>query len=166
MSKFAEFVYDTDFKDLYNKSLTMMPWLPHTLLTYLQKYFQACTPSVTKHKNLRGIMAQDPIDPRTYKETESFLTRLMDILRSCVIGYNMVISSYPLEHTPSSSPPPPPRVYLKIHPRRRQPRSQRSPRLWMLSIHLHGPRATSSTPALTRSSPLTQGQQWTRVTII
>ena len=86
MSEFAEFIYENDFKDLYDKNLTMMPWLPHTLLIYLQKYFQACTPAATKPKNLRGIMAQDPIDHMTFKEAETILPQLMDILRSCVIG--------------------------------------------------------------------------------
>ena len=37
MSEFTEFVYATDFKDLHNKDLNTIPWLPHTLFTYLKK---------------------------------------------------------------------------------------------------------------------------------
>ena len=101
MSEFVEFVYDTDFKDLHNKYLAMILWLPHTLLAYLRKYFQAFTPVATEPKNLRGFMAQHPIDPRIYKEAESLLPLLMDIIMSCVIGDNMGMvacppSTYPL----------------------------------------------------------------------
>ena len=154
MSEFAEFVYNIDFKDLHNKNLVMMTWLPHTLITYLQKYFQACTPALTKPNNLSNIMVRYPIDPRTYEEAESLLPLLMDIIRSCVIGDNMGMLACPLALNHFSSPPPPPlRENLKIHPRRRKPRLQKSPQFKILPIHLHGPRDTLLTPALTRSPP-------------
>ena len=97
----SEFVYNTDFKDMHNKNLAIMPWLPHILITYLQKYFQACNPVAKKPKNLRGIITHDCIGHRTYKEAESLLSRMMDILRSCVIGDSMDMlacppSTYPL----------------------------------------------------------------------
>ena len=81
-----ESVYDNNFKDLHNKYLAMMTWLLRTLYIFLQKYFQACTLVATKPKNLRGIMAQNLIDPRTFKEDETLLQRLMDTIRSCVTG--------------------------------------------------------------------------------
>ena len=80
MSEFAEFIYDNDFKDLHNKNLAMMMWLPHSILKNLQKYFQACTPAVTKPNNLRSIMAHNPVDPITYKEAEILLPCLMEII--------------------------------------------------------------------------------------
>ena len=56
MSEFSDFVHDNQFKSLHDKHLPSMPWLPHTLLIYLQKYFQACTPVVTKLKHIRAII--------------------------------------------------------------------------------------------------------------
>ena len=38
-------------------------------------------------------MTNDPIYPRTFKETEKILSRRMDIIRSCVAGDNMDILS-------------------------------------------------------------------------
>ena len=35
MSEFAELIYENYFKNIRNKNLAMIPWLPHTLLTYL-----------------------------------------------------------------------------------------------------------------------------------
>ena len=40
-------------------------------------------------------MVQDPINPRTYKEANSLLQRLMDILRYCVIGDSMGVIACP-----------------------------------------------------------------------
>ena len=98
VSKFAEFFYNNEFKDLHNKNLAVMPWLPHTLLTFLQKYFQTCTPAGTQPKKLRGNMAQEPIYSRTFKEAEIILPRLMDIIRFCVVGYNMDMMVCPPPH--------------------------------------------------------------------
>ena len=95
VSEVAEFIYDNYFKDLHNKNLAMIQWLPHSLLTYPQKYFQACIPTATKPNNLRDLKAQEPIYPRTFKESEIFFSRLMDIPRSCIIGDKMGMLSCP-----------------------------------------------------------------------
>ena len=95
MSEFAEFVYDNQFKSLHDKHLPSMPWLPHTLLTYLQKYFQACTPAATKPKNIRAIINGEAINPKVFKDAEFLLPRFMDMLRTCVIGDNMGMLTAP-----------------------------------------------------------------------
>ena len=119
MSEFAEFIYDNDFKDLRDNNMTMMPWLPHSLLIYLQKYVQSCTLAVTRSQNLRGIVVQDPIDPRIFKEVGTLLPHLIEIIRSCVIGDSMGILTCPPPPAPTLcySPPQPPRGNLKTpHP--------------------------------------------------
>ena len=148
MYDFVEFVYYNGFKDLHNKNLAMMTWLPHILLTYLKNYFQYCTPVATKPKNLRGLMTQNTIYPRTVKEAEIILPRLMDHLRLCVIGDNMGMLQCPLpQHlNPSSSPPPPPRKDPKTYPKTRLPRSIQPLPPKILPLHLLSPNDTSINP--------------------
>ena len=86
MSKFAEFMYDNQFDFLSDKHMSLMPWIPHTLLTYLQRYFQACTQPATKPKNIRAVINGDTIAPKLFKDAEFLIPRFMDMLRSCVLG--------------------------------------------------------------------------------
>ena len=72
-----------------------MPWLPHTLLTYLQDYFQACNPVINKPKHIRAVINGDVINPKISKDTEFLLPRFMDMLRTYVIGDNMGIHTVP-----------------------------------------------------------------------
>ena len=88
MSDFSELIYDNKLKDLHNKNLDMMKWLPFFLLIYLKKYVKVCNPQATNHKHLRSIIDQEPIDPMTYKEDESLFPRIIEILRPCTVGDN------------------------------------------------------------------------------
>ena len=144
MSEFAEFVYDNQFKSLHDKHLPSMPWLPHTLLTYLQKYFQACTPVATKPKHIRAIINGEAIHPKIFKDAEFLLPRFMDMLRTCVIGDNMGMltappSSYQLffpsaKITKRKTEEPP------TSDDRRQPKAPRNNRTQDVSIPAGGPR--------------------------
>jgi hypothetical protein len=60
-SEFAEYIYDSEFKSLFQKHIPAMPWLPHSLISYIQQHFQDVTPIATKPKNLRSTLAGEPL---------------------------------------------------------------------------------------------------------
>ena len=95
ISQFAEFIYDSDFKHMHETHLSSMPWLPHTLLCYLQKYFQACTPAATRPRHLRAMINGDPIPSNLFKDAEFLLPKFMDLLRSSTLGDNMGMLATP-----------------------------------------------------------------------
>ena len=123
VSEFADFVYNNDLKDLHTKNLAMIPCLSHTLLTYLKKCVQAYNPAAKKSNNLRGLMAQNPIELMTLKEAKILLPYIIDIFSFCVIGDNMGMLACSPSHNTYYSPPPSPRDNLKTSPKTRLPRS-------------------------------------------
>ena len=95
MSEFAEYVFDSTFRNLFDQHLPTMAWLPHSLLNYLQQYFAACTPAAIKPGNIRAVINGSPIPPRLFSTAETFWPRIMDIMKGCIIGGNMGLLSTP-----------------------------------------------------------------------
>ena len=71
LSEVVEFVHESKFRSLVTKHLPTMAWLSHTILTYLQQYFSACTPAATKPKHLRALIQGDPIPAALFRDAEA-----------------------------------------------------------------------------------------------
>ena len=95
ISEFTEFIYDSDFKHQYETHLITIPWLLHTLLCYLQKYFQSYTHVATRPKHLRELINRDPITFNLFKDAEFILPKFMDMLCSTTLGDNMGMFATP-----------------------------------------------------------------------
>ena len=103
-SEFAKYIYDSEFKSLFQNHIPAMLLLHHSLISYIQQHFQAVTPIATKLKNLRSTLAGEPLSHKAFQDSERLFPRIMDILRRCVISDNMGM----LSNQPST--------YLIFHP--------------------------------------------------
>ena len=137
MSQFTIYVNDSQFKYLNDKHLISIPWIPHILLCYLQKYSQVCTPVVTKSKIIRTLINGESIHLQSFKDVEFLFPKFMDLLRNYILGDNMgLLPTQPPSFTMFFSAQK--REDTEPIPGRPAPPSQRTP----------ATRNRSSTPAL------------------